>query len=84
MGAANTTFTGVILRPHSLLDGIWFAMMGLVTEPIWGLRNRGLTGMVHGLGTAISGIPLKPIVGSLASLSQVFLFFILLTGQLDH
>jgi len=71
VGAANThTSTGVILRPHSLLDGIWFAMMGLVTEPIWGLRNRGLTGMVHGLGTAISAIPLKPIVGSLASLSQ--------------
>mmetsp|Transcript_106318 Transcript_106318/g.307986 ORF Transcript_106318/g.307986 Transcript_106318/m.307986 type:complete len:392 (+) Transcript_106318:5850-7025(+) len=70
-GVVDTNWRGQALRPRGVVDGFGLAVLGLVTEPLRGLRARGSSGLLRGIAAAVLGLGLKPLVGMLTAAGQL-------------
>ena len=70
-GVVDTNWRGQALRPRGVVDGFGLAVLGLVTEPLRGLRARGPSGLLRGIAAAVLGLGLKPLVGMLTAAGQL-------------
>ena len=58
------------LSSRGVVDGFGLAILGLITEPLRGLRARGSRGLLRGIAAAALGLGLKPLVGVLTAAGQ--------------
>ena len=63
--------TGSPHRPRNLMEGLWAGVVGLCVEPINGLREGGVRGLVYGGISGSVGLVMKPLYGMLESSNAV-------------
>ena len=59
----SNVFSGIAYGTFSILKGVLVGAAGIVTEPVKGGMNEGMSGVAKGFGRGLIGVVAKPIGG---------------------
>jgi len=59
----SNVFSGIAYGTYSILKGVLVGAAGIVTEPVKGGMNEGMSGVAKGFGRGLIGVVAKPIGG---------------------